>query len=115
MNENLQSRKKSSGSSGQERKSSGSTRIVKNKCCLEKGEFLRWTPCANRRKEKLKCECAKAYRCQVASLILSFELKNKSTFVWVGMHQGGKKKPQNSELVVLCGMMSSMPKEHSTK
>ena len=51
----------------------------------------------------------------MASLILSFELKNKSTFVWVGMHQGGKKKPQNSELVVLCGMMSSMPKEHSTK
>ena len=62
MNENLRSRKKSSGSSGQERKSSGSTRIVKNKCCLEKGEFLRWPPCANRRKEKLKCECAKAYR-----------------------------------------------------
>ena len=52
----------------------------------------------------------------MASLILSFELKNKSTFVWVGMHQGGKKKTkQNSELVVLCGMMSSMPKEHSTK
>lgn len=35
----------------------------------------------------------------MASLILSFDLKDESTFVWVGMPQGEKNK--NSELVVV--------------
>lgn len=37
----------------------------------------------------------------MASLILSFDLKDKSTFVWVGMPQGEKNKNRNSELVVV--------------